>query len=289
MSFPYPWSKDPGQTRRFLGLGAAIYQPYEIPLGANFLSIIVAGGGGSGGSGFSAAAAAARGGGAGGSSGALTRMTVPTVFLPKTLYVFAALGGASGAGGDSFVAFDPSSATSFTLIRSNGGLAGGNGSGTAGGTAGAVAGATSVATSGPYSSLGPYQTLAGQAGAAGGAQTGVAGGAVTFGANGIFVSPGAGGGGTTSADFAGGNITGSGLMPTVLGGLAGSNAGAGGFELWLPPTFGGGGGGGASNAGVGGAGGAAGPGSGGGGGGGGTTGGTGGRGGPGFVLITAIY
>ena len=59
MTFPYPWSKEPGQTRRISAQGAAIWQTYTVPQGANFLEILVGGGGGAGGNGFAAAAAAA--------------------------------------------------------------------------------------------------------------------------------------------------------------------------------------------------------------------------------------
>ena len=59
MTFPYPWSKEPGRTRQFTAQGAANWQTYAIPQGANFLEILVGGGGGGGGAGFTAAAAAA--------------------------------------------------------------------------------------------------------------------------------------------------------------------------------------------------------------------------------------
>ncbi len=289
MTFPYPWSKDPGKTRRFLAQGAAIWQSYDIPLGANFLEILVGGGGGAGGNGFSAAAAAARGGGAGGGAGAITRLLIPTVFLPPTIQCLVGLGGAATAGGDSYVALQQSNIAATMLARAAGGSVGGNGSGATGGNAGVAGVITALANQGPYSALGQYVSIAGAAGVSGGSQLGGIGNAATFGSAGVFVTGGAGGGGTTSADFAGGNITGAGRCPTILGGLAGSNAGNGGFENLLPPTFSGGSGGGSSNTGIGGAGGAAGPGSGGGGGGGGTTGGIGGRGGNGFIFITALY
>jgi hypothetical protein len=112
---------------------------------------------------------------------------------------------------------------------------------------------------------------------------------ITWAATGVFNCGGAGGAGTTSADFAGGAITGSGPVPTIAGGLAGSNRGNDGFSKFLPPAFTGGSGGGSSNTGVGGAGANGRFGSGGGGGGGGTTGGTGGLGGPGLVIITHIF
>jgi hypothetical protein len=98
---------------------------------------------------------------------------------------------------------------------------------------------------------------------------------------------GTGGGGTTSADFRGGDITGAGWLgeqkPST--GVAGSTPGSGGYICWNPLYFMGGVGGGSSNTGVGGVGGPGGYGSGGGGGGGGTVGGAGGNGGGGLVIV----
>ena len=137
--------------------------------------------------------------------------------------------------------------------------------------------------------------IGGTNGGAGGAVAGAAGGVGTL-AHGLCAS-GAGGGGTTSADFAGGagpTTPSANYYPaTMAGGAAGSNPGRDG-ALWLPhPGVGiysqGGTGGGSSNTGAGGAGGnAAQGGSGGGGGGAGTTGGAGGRGGAGYIVIVAL-
>lgn len=287
MTFPFPWAKEPGQTRKFAAQGAAIWQPYSVPLGANLLSIVVVGAGGAGGNGFTAAAAAARGGGGGGGSGAITRLLIPTVFLPQTLWCLVGIGG--GTGGDSYVALSQSNIAQTMLARSTGGGLGGIGTGTAAGAAGAAAAATSLANQGPYGALGQYISLAGTAGVAGGGVNAV-GVSYIVGTGGVFLSGGAGGAGVTAADLAGGAMIGAGLFPSIAGGLAGSNAGNPGFRgLLIPPTFSGGSGGGSSNTGVGGAGGAAGQGSGGGGGGGGTTGGIGGRGGDGIIFITALH
>ena len=106
----------------------------------------------------------------------------------------------------------------------------------------------------------------------------------------ILTQGGAGGAGTTSADFAGGIITAitSSYLSEIRpqGAAAGSNNGSGGF-LHRAPFFSFAGlGGSSSNAGVGGLGGNGGRGSGGGGGGAGTTGGRGGDGGGGIVIMT---
>jgi hypothetical protein len=98
---------------------------------------------------------------------------------------------------------------------------------------------------------------------------------------------GAGGGGATSADFSGGNITGAGDMPTINGGTASIKDGSPGLTLWSPFRACGGAGGAALNSAAGGVGGGGGIGCGGGGGGAGTTGGVGGRGGDGLVVIVS--
>ena len=117
MSFPFHLPKEAGQTRRFdpVGLGANVYHTYSVPEGAVALQIIATGGGGGGGNGFSAAAAAARGGGGGGGAGAVVRLFVPTVLLPRTLYVYAGVGGSALAGGASGIAVLPS----FEIVVAN--------------------------------------------------------------------------------------------------------------------------------------------------------------------------
>lgn len=284
MTFPFYLPKESGQTRFFYAAGT-IWQPYSVPAGVTMLHMVAVGSGGQGGAGHSAAAASARGGGGGGGSGAITRISIPASFLPQTIWVLVG----NPVSGNSYVAVQPNNTVANTIIMANPGGNGGNGTGAAVGAAGSGGAATALASRGPYASLGLYETIAGQAGVAGGAIAGAVGTALVYGAAGIFVSGGASGAGTTSADFAGGAITGSGLVPTIPGGLAGSNAGNPGFQLWLPPTFTGGSGGGSSNTGNGGAGGIPGPGCGGGGGGGGVAGGAGAAGGPGFVAITHVF
>jgi hypothetical protein len=263
-------------------------QIYEIPDNAVMLYIYAVGGGGPGGNGFTRAAAAAGGGGGGGGSGAVMRIWIPVETIKRVLYVNPGFGGAPGtAGGASWVSRFNTTSAFNSIAVANGGGAGGNGTGAAAGGAG-TAGTVTAATGIIPGHTGLPVFGVGHAGAAGGAQTGAAGGTSVWATTTPAFSSGAGGGGTTSADFAGGNVTGNADVPTRLGGAAGSNNGADG--LWWPDLMfsTGGAGGGSSNTGIGGNGGHAGPGSGGGGGGAGTTGGTGGKGGNGFVLIVPI-
>ena len=257
-----------------------VAQIFEVPETARSLDIMIVGPGGNGGAGFSAAAAAARGGGGGGASGGVTRIRITNLILPRVLYVNPGL-----VGQPSYVGLQPANISASNIGLANAGGSGGTGSGAAGGAPGTAAAVSSLAAA-IGSWLGIHEFTAGIAGIIGGAQTGVAGGSITWGALGI--SPGASGGGTTSADFSGGNITGAGLMPTNTGGAAGSNNGNPGYWRQDLLIGQGGSGGGSSNAGVGGAGGSGAPGCGGGGGGGGTTGGAGGAGGSGFIYISAV-
>jgi hypothetical protein len=275
------------------------WQSWIKPRGKSQVKVICLGAGAGGGAGFSAAAATARGGGGGGGGGALNVGFFPAFMLPDVLFCFPGLGGlggtaaAGGAGTPSAVLTVPDInwPIASRILVSGGANAGGGGVGTA-----AAGGALGVAASTPSGatlpSLAQFQVTAAAAATAGGAQTGVAGAAVALST--AFVCGGAGGGGTTSADFAGGGFTATGWMPSLAGGAAGSNRGQDGYELtpggvFSPVALGfaPGTGGGSSNAGVGGAGGNAGPGCGGGGGGAGATGGKGGDGGHGMIIIAS--
>jgi hypothetical protein len=277
----YPLSYE-DNTKFLIGTGS--WQSIQIPDYAKMAHIILCGPGGNGGNGFTRAAGSAGGGGGGGGSGSTTTCIVPiNIWMPKTLFFFSSAGG----GGTSYICIYPSAASNvYSILTAPGGANGGNGSATVAGTAGA-AGAVSTAASSAFSGLTVFNYLAGQIGVTGGAIAGGNGNSVTWGATGSILSSGAGGGGTTSADFAGGNITGIGNISTLTGGTTGSNNGKKGYDqLNKCFYFSGGSGGGSSNSGIGGNGGAGGPGCGGGGGGAGTTGGTGGLGGPGFTLVT---
>jgi len=269
------------------------------PRGKAMMNIICIGGGGGGGGGFTAAAAAARGGGGSGGSSAVTRVTIPLHLVPDKLFVqvgqggkgVGSGGGTAGSGVLSYVAIAPNT-TASNVIAVSGNAAtvgGGTGTGAAVGAAG-TAGTIATIANCPLAGLGHFDFIAGQIGVAGGAVAGGNGTAQTIPVTSVITTGGTGGGGTTSADFAGGAwtaITSSWLSeqrPATP--AAGSNNGSGGFPIWKPLFFFGGTGGSASNAGVGGNGGNGSYGSGGGGGGGGTTGGRGGDGGSGIVIIT---
>jgi hypothetical protein len=214
--------------------------------------------------------------------------------IPDVLYIRVGLGGAAvGAGtagnpgGLSYISIAPDTNAANLLLVSGNVAAQGGGAGAGAGTATAGAGST-IATTALclFSSLGVVTFLAGGIGAAGGGVN-AAGSSSTALATG-FTCGGAGGGGVTATNRAGGDVTGAGPLVTIAGGAAGSNPGGPGYNLWAPMCFTGGSGGGSSNNTAGGAGGDAGQGSGGGGGGGGTTGGGGGAGGTGLIAIAGI-
>ncbi len=277
------------------------WQTYNVPSWATYLNIICIGGGGGGGGGFSGAAGTARGGGGSGGSSAVTRVTVPALLVPRTLYVQVGAGGAgvsSGSGGSgvhSYVCVAPNLTPDINVLARSGGATvpsgGGTGTISAAGTAGVAGTAASLAQN-ALSGMGHFDAIAGQAGVLGGAHTGANGVAQSIPATSLITTSGTGGAGTTSADFAGGawNATAGALISDYRPATpaAGSNDGSGGFALWRPLFFFGGTGGSASNTGVGGNGGNGSFGCGGGGGGAGTTGGRGGNGGNGIVIITAI-
>ena len=253
----------------------------------SMMSGIVIGNGNSGGSGFTRTAGSAGGGGGGGGGGGSARIMIPIDYIPDILYtqVSAQLSGVT-----SYIACHPNMQGTTAYALSNGSSAGvgGNGTGAAAGSGGAGA-TVPVIGNMALAGLGNYMMIAGIAGSAGGAQTGAAGGNLSFPTNGGLCGGGLGGGGTTSADFAGGQYTiaaGTVISDSrPLVNSPGSNPGAHGFTLWKPFFNYGGLGGGSSNTGVGGRGGDGAYGAGGGGGGAGTTGGAGGIGGQGVVII----
>ena len=285
------------------------WQVWEKPKNCKFVNILIIGGGGGGGAGFGAAFNTATGGGGGGSS-AVTKGFFQANLLPDRLYIQVGPGGAGGtnnpivaatAGSVSYVSIQPNTTAGNVILASGqlGGGAGGPGTGAAGGTAGATSPPFIQATF-YLSTLGIVQSIGGQSGNAGGANTPIA---VTIA---FTTSGGAGGGGVTAGGTGanGANVTGAGFVPTAVGGgtsvVAIGGTGDSGFQP-ITPTFNsfnryplfttGGAGGGASILAIGGTGGNGGYGSGGGGGGGSyisaTSGGPGGRGGDGIVIITA--
>jgi hypothetical protein len=283
--FAFPTKDDAVQ---FIVTGGA-WRDVSIPPWATMVSITLVGGGGAGGSGFTRTAGSAGGGGGGGSSGAVSRLVVPAMFLPQTFYVQTGVGGrtSNAAGTGSVVAMDMANNgnTSSRVLVANGGTGGGNGTGTGAGTAGTAATVASAST-GVTQNVGVVSYSAGQAGAAGGAQTGATGGAITYTATlGLPISGGAGGGGCTTTDFAGGPVNAGGVVPTLAGGATAGGVGADGPRYNRPFFCMGGSGGGSNNSGVAGKGGDGAIGCGGGGGGAGATGGAGGAGGDGFAII----
>jgi hypothetical protein len=273
----------------FSALGGSDYQTWLRPRGKSMMAIHIIGAGGGGGGGFSAAAGTARGGGGGGGSGTITRLLMPLGDLDR-LYVnvpVGGLGGAAGAAGSAgsngSVGVLTNSAGVNALLTSANTVATGGGGGTA--VAAGAAGAAAVArTIDGQGYLGFLFSNTGNPGLIGGAQTGAVGASFTW--AGIPLTGGMGGAGVTTADFAGGAITGSGWAPSSAGGLAVGGRGSDGwFSRWPFGAYGGTGGG-SNNAGVGGAGGNGAIGCGGAGGGGGVTGGAGGQGGNGQIMIT---
>lgn len=275
---------------------------WQKPRGVTMAYIMCIGGGGGGGGGFTGIAGSARGGGGGGASSAIARVVIPAVLLPGKLFIQVGAGGkgvgsgggTAGTGVPSYVAVFPYATTATNILAvssSSLSVAGGvTGTGAAGGSGGSAPSAAAI-TNMPHAGLGIFNSIAGQAGVAGGAHTGADGTAITIPTTSVLCQAGSGGGGTTSADFAGG---GTGIPNSYLSEqrpatpAAGSFDGSGGPQLWKPFFSFGGLGGSSSDAGVGGNGGNGAYGAGGGGGGGGTTGGRGGDGGSGIVIVVSF-
>jgi hypothetical protein len=279
------------------------WQTWVKPRGKSMVSILAIGSGAGGGGGFSGASGTARGGGGGGGSGGVTRVQMPILALPDLLFCFVGAGGAGGnagtagsAGQSSLVSVAPNQTGAHNnIVFASWAVAGGGGAGTASSAGTAGAAATVAPSQYALTTLGSWQSSAGHIGAVGGAQTGAVGASITPSSTLQFIAfGGTGGGGTTSANFAGGTFNGNAWLPTNAGGIADGGKGGDGFEVKpnglcvpMPIVSVPGTGGGSSNTSVGGAGGFGGIGSGGGGGGGGTTGGRGGNGGHGLVMIVS--
>lgn len=274
---------------------------YSRPRGKTMLAGIVIGGGGGGGGGFTGIATSARGGGGGGGSSAVTRFVVPLYLLPEIMYVQVGAGGqgvgsgggTAGSGVLSYLSVYPSTDINNIIAGSGNAAAtgGGTGTGAAVGAAGAAGSVIALANQ-VFCGLGVPEMISGQVGVAGGAVAGANGGNTLFAASSVLTMGGAGGAGTTSADFSGGVCSATGAAALINEAkaaqpAAGSNPGSSGSLLWHPFYSFAGYGGSASNASAGGAGGNGAYGSGGGGGGGGTTGGRGGDGGGGIVILIA--
>ena len=263
------------------------------PQGITMVSFFVVGGGGGGGAGGNAGVTVGVTGGGGGGGGAVTKLIIPAIFIPESLFINVGAGGVSStAGGASFI--DVAGGTNvFTtrIVFSDGGTQGGVG-GAAAGTAG-PGGAASTTASAIYHNLGIFTSIAGGSGTAG-AGTGTAGIPLTT----NLTSGGSGGAGRNSQFGLGtpGTITGNEtILPTLSpGDRAVTLDGQSGVYSLAPfQSYGGiGAYGGVRTAGIiGGRGGNGVYGSGGGGGGSSTSaasGGAGGTGGDGFVIITCF-
>jgi len=301
------------QIYQYTGIvGAPSYQLWRKPRNASMVLMACVAGGGGGGGGFTRATANPGSGGGGGACSGIQKFHTFASFLPDVLYVQVGAGGQGGAastnGGNGLNSYVTTSSRIVAPTLPNiicysgvnapgGGVAGAAGGG---GTGGAV---PTIAVIQPCHVLGDSGQTVGLVGAAGGAFGGGAGTAVTAWAA-LPFSPGAGGGGSTGPNFAGGAQTATALLDLgaggqiaaaaggiALGGTAGPGVsinGSSGFSQWEPFLNSGGAGGGTSDAAVAGDGGRGGFGCGGGGGGAGATGGRGGRGGDGIVIIVSV-
>jgi hypothetical protein len=289
------------------------WQTWTKPSNINFVYMYVIGAGGAGGGGRTGGNNSG-GGGGGGASSSITVALYPAFLLPDTLYISVGIGSNGAAAGTgaasgvlSYVSIRSSTSPIFIVAQSGDAAAGGGGGGTnsvSGSGVGGTAGTRWTYTNYPLANMGMITSVNGQGGGAGGANTPTDGTSIT---PSLPVTGGAGGGGVSISGAntrAGGDIIGSGFLPSILGGNAdGSTAaligGKSGFNginpttesyLNLPMVYTGGSGGGSKgvSAAVGGIGGRGSYGSGGGGGGASyaSTGGSGGRGGDGLVLIS---
>ena len=269
------------------------------PVGVSWVYFFVIGAGAGGGRPANGATTV---GGGGGGSGGIGRVLIPASLLPDIIYVRPAAGGlgatASGGNGSppaiTYVAIAPNTTAQNTIFNL-GNSSGGNGSTGAGGAGGGGLGSAN----GIWLNVGLFTGIGGQAGRDGALLANTNGSGATFGASGLPITSGAGGGNGTGN---GGNIVGSGLMPNTFGG-SGTTGGNGengfrmgqtfapGFKLF-PLLFSGGTGGGGHSTGTAGNGGIGSYGCGGGGGGGcsgaGGISGNGGNGGDGLILIGAF-
>jgi len=279
------------------------FQAWNVPEYASFVHFTVIGGGGGGAGGIGGTPfASGRTGGGGGAPGGLVAVSIPTILLPKTLYLQVGYGGTPGTGSNSqavngqsgqngtisYICLYPEINPGSVLIQSSNTEAGG-GTVPNTGTAVTIADATNLKWLGIVGNT-VAQTAGGASAVGGGASVTYAG----------LLTGGAGGGakpGSNNNGNAGGNITMTSINTYVAtainGGAGGTNPAVGvdgisGYFSWKPfIATGGSGGGGGSVSANGGNGGKGAYGCGGGGGGAaGVIGGTGGSGGDGLIIIT---
>lgn len=254
---------------------ATEYHSYVVPASAAFLYVFLVGRGGNG---FTPTVGAAAAGGGGGGCGSITKAILPTILLPKTLYI--RISSPSASAHLTSIETYPGYNLGTTIISAGIGRS-------ASSTSGGFAGAAFTAAGTWAGSLALWVSQAG--GGAGGAGSTTNGAAVTALAT-LPLAGGGGGGGSSGGT--GGAITGAGIFPTIAGAATGHNPGLPGFGLSQPfGGVGGSGGGGVNGAGTGlskGGDGAIGCGGGGGGNAASGTPGAGGIGGPGYCMIVAF-
>jgi hypothetical protein len=196
------------------------------PSNITMVQFFLVGAGGGGGAGYIVSTTQGAGSGAGGGGGAITKLLIPSVFLPDELYVNVGIGGSAGvisaagvSGGNgvsgtaTYVDLINGNNTSSTLIATANGGTRGTG-GTVGGVSGTggAGGVASTISSSVYLGLGYGSFYAGGAG-----QSGTATGTL---------SPV-----TTSTNLTSGGAGGSGRNSTVNRGTPGS---IGGNNVYLP-------------------------------------------------------
>jgi hypothetical protein len=284
------------------------FQAWNVPEYAAFLHFTVIGGGGGGAGGCGGAGlTVGRSGGGGGAPGGIVAVSIPTILLPKTLYLQVGYGGAPGTGSNnnaiagqsgqggtiSYVCLYPEINPGSVLIQSSNTAPGGGSGGVS--VSGATGTAITIADVLNLKWLGIVGNTVAQLG---GGTGGVGGNGASVTYTGLLTG-GAGGGGkpdSSNNGSNGGSVTMANInayiTTAINGGAAGVNPAAGsngsnGYFSWKPfISTGGAGGGGGSISANGGNGGKGGFGCGGGGGGAaGVIGGTGGPGGDGLIII----
>ena len=255
--------------QEFYGAGDPyVCYTWNKPRGASMVRFLIIGAGGGGSTGSSTV------GGGGGGSGAITSWVGPAIFIPDSLQIIVASGGAPNSlFAESSGVYAWINQGQYTLLYAEGGY------GTVGTSTAGAGGIAMLAN--PFAASGIFTSIAGQTGTAGGttgAGTNRAASTTTF------LSGGAGGAGGST--FTGGSVTPNyGYTPLPVTTAGGTVAGANGYFITQPILVGTGGAGGTTTGSAGTAGGRGGIGC--GGGGSGEDGAAGGRGGNGAVFVWA--
>jgi hypothetical protein len=206
--------------------GTNDWYTWNKPKNCKYVYILAIGSGSGGGAGRRSTSNAASGGG-GGASGGITKGFFQADVLPDVLYVqvgsggfggtgasIQANGGAGGPGKITYVAVGPNTGTAYIVMQSGTVAATAGPGGTLSAVSGGV-GETEWGLTGAFGNIGQMSSEPGQNGGNGTLNT-TNGGSITLTK---FVSGGAGGGGTSASTSvsSGGNITGAGIVPTILG------------------------------------------------------------------------